>query len=85
MGTHSSSRKQQGGGESLVNGKMRIGGLAAGSLLSLLAFIMIGEAMTSLLGYSSLILVDNLNRGFELLMGLISGTVAGITIRLSLI
>ncbi len=69
----------------MVNSKLRISGLAAGSLLALLAILMIGEGVTTLMGFSSFIVADNVNRGFELLMGLVTGAVAGITIKLSLI
>ncbi len=69
----------------MVNGKLRISGLTAGSLLALLAIVMIGEGLTTLLGFSSFILVDSVNRGFELVMGLITGAVAGLIIRFSLI
>ena len=62
---------------------MRISGLIAGIILTVLAALMLAEGIITLMGNPAFIFLDNMNRGFELVVGLVSIIVAGTTMDLS--
>ena len=62
---------------------MRIGGLVAGIILAVLAALMLAEGIITLMGNPAFIFIDNMNRSFELVVGLVSIIVAGSTMDLS--
>ena len=62
---------------------MRISGLIAGIILTVLAALMLAEGIITLMGNPAFIFIDNMNRGFELVVGLVSIIVAGTTMDLS--
>lgn len=62
---------------------MRIGGLIGGIILTVLAALMLAESIITLLGNPAFIFIDNMNRSFEFVMGLVSIVVAGTTMDLS--
>jgi hypothetical protein len=62
---------------------MRISGLIAGIILTVLAASMLAEGIITLMGNPAFIFLDNMNRGFELVVGLVSIIVAGTTMDLS--
>ena len=55
---------------------MRIGGLVAGIILTVLAALMLAEGIITLMGNPAFIFIDNMNRAFELVVGIISIMVA---------
>ena len=62
---------------------MRISGLVAGIILTVFGALMLAEGIITLMGNPSFIFVDNMNRGFELVVGLVTIVVAGTTMDLS--
>ena len=62
---------------------MRISGLIAGIILTVLAALMLAEGIITLMGNPAFIFLDNMNRGFELVVGLVSIILAGTTMDLS--
>jgi hypothetical protein len=58
---------------------MRIGGLVGGIILTVLAALMLAEGIITLLGNPAFIFIDNMNRSFELVVGLVSIVVAATT------
>ncbi len=62
---------------------MKISGLVGGIILTILAALMLAEGIITLLGNPAFIFIDNMNRSFELVMGLVSIVVAATTMDLS--
>ncbi len=62
---------------------MRIGGLIAGIILVVLAALMLAEGIITLMGNPAFIFIDNMNRSFELVVGIVSIIVAASTMDLS--
>ncbi len=62
---------------------MRAGGLVAGIILVVLGALMLAEGIITLMGNPAFIFVDNMNRGFELVVGLVTIIVAGSTMDVS--
>ncbi len=62
---------------------MKISGLVGGIILTVLAALMLAEGIITLLGNPAFIFIDNMNRSFELVMGLVSIVVAATTMDLS--
>ena len=62
---------------------VRIGGLVAGIVLAVFAALMLAEGIITLMGNPAFIFIDNMNRSFELVVGLVSIIVAGSTMDLS--
>ncbi len=62
---------------------MKITGLVGGIILTVLAALMLAEGIITLLGNPAFIFIDNMNRSFELVMGLVSIVVAATTMDLS--
>ncbi len=62
---------------------MRIGGLIAGIILVVLAALMLAEGIITLMGNPAFIFLDNMNRSFELVVGIVSIIVAASTMDLS--
>ncbi len=56
---------------------MKVGGLVAGIILVVLGALTLAESIITLMGNQPFIFIDNMNRGFELLVGLITIIVAG--------
>ncbi len=67
----------------LKAGGMRVGGLVAGIILTVLAALMLAEGIITLMGNPAFIFIDNMNRSFELVVGIVSIIVAGSTMDLS--
>jgi hypothetical protein len=66
-----------------MSGKMRIGGLFAGIILTVLGALMLAEGIITMMGNPSFIFIENMNRRFELVVGLVTIVVAGSTMDLS--
>lgn len=64
-------------------GKMRIGGLVAGVILTVLGALMMAEGVVTMLGNPSFIFIENMNRGFEFVVGFVTVMLAGTTMDLS--
>ncbi len=62
---------------------MRAGGLVAGIILVVLGALMLAEGIITLLGNPAFIFIDNMNRSFELVVGLVTIIVAGSTMDVS--
>ncbi len=62
---------------------MRISGMVAGIILTVLAALMLAEGIITLLGNPAFIFIDNMNRAFELVVGIVSIIVAGSTMDMS--
>ncbi len=62
---------------------MRISGLIGGIILTVLAALMLAEGIITLLGNPAFIFIDNMNRSFELVVGLVSIVVAATSMDLS--
>jgi hypothetical protein len=62
---------------------MRIGGLVAGIILVVLGALMLAEGIITLMGNPAFIFIDNMNRAFELVVGLVTIIVAGSTMDIS--
>ncbi len=62
---------------------MKISGLVGGIILTVLAALMLAEGIITLLGNPAFVFIDNMNRSFELVMGLVSIVVAATTMDLS--
>ncbi len=62
---------------------MRISGMVAGIILTVLAALMMAEGIITLLGNPPFIFIDNMNRAFELVVGIVSILVAAPTMDLS--
>ncbi len=62
---------------------IRIGGLVGGIILTVLAALMLAESIITLLGNPAFIFIDNMNRSFEFVVGLVSIVLAGTTMDLS--
>jgi len=65
-----------------ING-MRIAGLVAGIILTVLGALMLAEGIITMLGNPSFIFVENMNRGFEFVVGLVTIVLAATTMDLS--
>jgi len=64
-------------GDKMVMKKgMRISGMVAGIMLTVLAALMLAEGIITLLGNPAFIFIDNMNRAFELVVGIVSILVA---------
>ncbi len=62
---------------------MRAGGLVAGIILVVLGALTLAEAIITLMGNPAFIFTNNMNRGFELLVGIVTIIVAGSTMDVS--
>ncbi len=62
-----------------IKSGMRIAGMIAGIILTVLAALMLAEGIITLLGNPAFIFIDNMNRAFELTVGIISILVAAST------
>ena len=62
---------------------MRAGGLVAGIILVVLGALMLAEGIITLMGNQAFIFIDNMNRSFELVVGLVTIIVAGSTMDVS--
>ena len=58
---------------------MRIGGMVAGIILIVLGALMLAEGIITLMGTPAFIFIENMNRGFELIVGLVTIVIAGTT------
>lgn len=63
----------------MKNVGMRISGLIAGIILAVLGALVFAERVITLLGNPAFIFIENMNRGFELLVGLVTIMVAAAT------
>jgi hypothetical protein len=63
-------------------GKTRIPALVGGIILTVLAALMLAEGIITLLGNPAFIFIENINRGFELVVGLVTIVLAGTTMDL---
>ena len=63
-------------------GKMRISGLVSGIILTVLGALMLAEGIITLMGNPAFIFIENMNRGFELVVGLVTIVLAGTTMDL---
>jgi hypothetical protein len=63
-------------------GKMRLSGLVAGIILTVIGALMLAEGTITLLGNPAFVFVENMNRPFELVVGLITIMVASTTMDL---
>ncbi len=64
-------------------GGMRIGGLVAGIILVVLAALMLAEGIITLMGNPAFIFINNMNRSFELVVGIFAIIVAASTMDMS--
>jgi hypothetical protein len=64
------------------NGK-RIGGLVGGIILTVLGALMLAEGIITMLGNPPFIFIENMNRAFEFVVGLVTIVLAGTTMDLS--
>jgi hypothetical protein len=64
-------------------GNMRISGLVAGIILTVLGALMMAEGVVVITGNNSFMFADNMNRGFEFVVGLIAVVLAAIVMDLS--
>ncbi len=62
---------------------MRAGGLVAGIILVVLGALTLAESIITLMGNPAFIFIDNMNRGFELVVGLVAVIVGGSTMDVS--
>ena len=53
-------------------GKTRIPALVGGIILTVLGALMLAEAIITLLGIPAFVFIENMNRGFELVVGLVA-------------
>lgn len=63
-------------------GKTRIPALVGGIILTVLGALMLAEGIITLLGNPAFIFIENMNRGFELVVGLVTIVLAGTTMDL---
>jgi len=63
-------------------GGMRVGSLVAGIVLVVLGALMFAEGVITLLGNPAFIFIENMNRPFELVVGLVTIMVAAETMDL---
>ena len=66
----------------ITNKKMRIPALVGGIILTVLAALMLAEGIITLMGNPAFIFIENMNRGFELVVGLVAIVVAASTMDL---
>ncbi len=64
-------------------GGMKMGGLVAGIILVVLAALMLAEGIITLMGNPAFIFIDNMNRSFELVVGIFAIIVAASTMDMS--
>ena len=64
-------------------GIMRIGGFVGGIILTVLGALMLAEGIITMMGNPSFIFIDNMNRQFEFVVGLVTIVTAGSTMDLS--
>ena len=57
----------------------KLGPFIAGIILVVLGALMLAEGIITLMGNSAFLFVDNMNRGFELVVGLVTIIVAAAT------
>jgi predicted metal-binding membrane protein len=57
----------------------KIGPFVAGIILVVLGALMLAEGIVTLMGNTAFLFVDNMNRGFELVVGLVTIIVAAAT------
>jgi len=62
---------------------MRISGMVTGIILAVLAALIMPEDINTLLGIAAFIFIDDMNRAFELAVGIVSIIVAGSTMEMS--
>ncbi len=63
----------------IKKGAMRISGMVIGVILVVLAALMLAEGIITLMGNPAFIFLDNMNRGFELVVGIFAILVAAST------
>jgi hypothetical protein len=63
-------------------GKTRIPALVGGIILTVLGALMLAEGIITILGNPAFIFIENMNRGFELVVGLVTIVLAGTTMDL---
>ena len=66
----------------ITNKKMRIPALVGGIILTVLAALMLAEGIITLMGNPAFIFIENMNRGFELVVGSVTIVLAGTTMDL---
>lgn len=64
-------------------GRMRISGLIAGVILTVLGALMMAEGVVTMAGNASFMFVENMNRGFEFVVGFVTIVIAAIVMDLS--
>ncbi len=77
--TNRTVETERGDGLTVKNVGMRIIGLIAGIILAVLGALVFAEGVITLLGNPAFIFIENMNRGFELLVGLVTIMVAAAT------
>jgi predicted metal-binding membrane protein len=58
----------------------KMGAFVAGIILVVIGALMLAEGVITLMGNSAFLFVDNMNRGFELVVGLVTIIVAAATL-----
>jgi hypothetical protein len=74
---------ERGDGMTIRKGAMRISGMIIGITLVVLAALMLAEGIITLMGNPAFIFIDNMNRSFELLVGIFAILVAASTMDIS--
>jgi hypothetical protein len=64
-------------------GRMRISGLVAGVILTVLGALMMAEGVVTTSGNTSFMFAENMNRGFEFVVGFVTIVLAAIIMDLS--
>jgi hypothetical protein len=64
-------------------GGMKISGLVAGIILTVLGALMMAEGVVTAVGNSSFMFAENMNRGFEFVVGFIAVVLASQVMNLS--
>jgi hypothetical protein len=64
-------------------GGMKISGLVAGIILTILGALMMAEGVSTTVGNTSFMFAENMNRGFEFIVGLIAVVLASQVMNLS--
>ncbi len=68
--------------DSIMIGGMKAGALVAGIILVVLGALMLAEGIITTMGNPPIFFIDNMNRGFELVVGLVTVVTAGTTMNL---
>jgi hypothetical protein len=62
---------------------MRISGLVAGIILTVLGALMMAEGVVAMVANTSFMFADNMNRGFEFAVGFVTIVLSGVIMDLS--